>query len=104
MAQSSAGDISIFCTKLTLSTFKALGDSISQYWHHTAGAYFWKVADAYMRICKRAMAQSITSAIDPVALNVNARPDLPVILYRPRIWAKLQPYTISSKTDATQSH
>ena len=55
--------------------------------------YLWKVADAYILICSLAMTQSTTSAIDPVALRVKANPDLPVILYRPKIWARLQPYT-----------
>ena len=55
------------------------------------GTHFWKVADPYMRICKRAMAQSITSAIEPAAVNSKASPVLLVILYSPRMCAKLHP-------------
>ncbi len=37
------------------------------------------------------MAHSTTSAMEPVALRLKASPDLPVILYSPRICARLQP-------------
>ena len=37
------------------------------------------------------MAHSATSAMEPAALRLNARPDLPVILYSPKMCAKLQP-------------
>ncbi len=37
------------------------------------------------------MAHSTTSAMEPVALRLKASPDLPVILYNPRICARLQP-------------
>ena len=64
-------------------------------WSHTkklyCPAYLWKVAEAYIRIWRRAMAHRTTSAMEPVALRLKASPDLPVILYSPRICARLQP-------------
>ncbi len=45
------------------------------------------------------MAHSTTSAMEPVALRLKARPDLPVILYNPRICARLQPCKGERKGD-----
>ena len=53
--------------------------------------HFWKLADPYMRICSRAIAQRTTSAMEPAAVNSKARPVLLVILYSPNMCAKLHP-------------